>query len=140
MRKMSNTCVPGIAVLLLSVVACADIDSSEDPLESTVESALRPPTGGGSASSQPTHPTSCWFNQSRWWCANHVATMYASDWTPVDTLRTSPSWFNCRAEGGFSGAGPHPNRWLWTKGDVHGAWGWVKDSAVGNDTNVLPRC
>ena len=132
---MRNICFAWIAVPLLSVVACADIVDDTDGRESISEAAVveKP---------QPTHPTHewCWPSGGQWWCNNRVATVYGIDGVPRDTLRSNPSWFQCRDDRSYSGGGPHPNRWLLTQGDDHGNWGWVRDIDIVNETNSLPRC
>jgi hypothetical protein len=79
----------------------------------------------------------------RWMCNNRVAPVFRdpnASSPRVDTLRTNPSVFKCRIEGGASGGGPHPTRWERTQGDDNGAFGYVKDSDISSETNILPTC
>ncbi|MFC5826337.1 hypothetical protein [Nonomuraea insulae] len=84
----------------------------------------------------------CWNKGGKWWCDNRAPVpVFGNDGRVVDTLRTSQSIFKCRAERhAHGGGGPHPNRWEYTQGDDHGAWGWVKDSDIYSETNPLPGC
>lgn len=85
----------------------------------------------------------CWQSGGKWWCHNLVGAPLLEPETGavIDHLRTNPSVFVCRQEGNsHGGGGPHPNRWLWTQGDDHGRWGWVKDTDVASETDSLPVC
>jgi hypothetical protein len=75
-------------------------------------------------------------------CFNRVPSrlFLGSTTTVVDNLRTNPSWFVCRAEGEFSGGGPHPTRWVWTQGDDFGNWGWARDIDIASETNPITPC
>lgn len=77
----------------------------------------------------------------KWTCFNRVpARIYDSAYRVIDNLRTNPSWFVCRAEGGYSGGGSHPNRWVWTQGDDVGRWGWVRDIDIASETDPIRSC
>jgi hypothetical protein len=79
----------------------------------------------------------------RWLCNNRVAPVFRdpnASSPRVDTLRTNPSIFKCRIEGGPSGGGPHPHRWERTQGDDFGAFGYVRDIDIFSETNILPPC
>jgi hypothetical protein len=93
--------------------------------------------------------SNCWRSNGKYWC-NNVDNTKMYQWlgvdgttqTHVDTLRTTTSWFE-----GYSDcavypngqSGPHPYRWIRTKGDDHGKWAWVSDAAIYNETNSLPN-
>lgn len=84
----------------------------------------------------------CWYSSNHWWCHNRVPSAVVADNTTnvvVGYLYTNPSWFICRNEGLYHGQGPHPYRWIYTVAD-NGARGWVKDSDIVEETDILPTC
>ncbi|GGT95044.1 hypothetical protein [Actinomadura citrea] len=82
----------------------------------------------------------CWKRWDAWWCDNRWPAPVLVNGQVVDNLRKTPKIFRCRAELDWHGLGPHPRRWVYTRGDDHGAWGWVKDSDINGDTDPLPTC
>ncbi|MER7684060.1 hypothetical protein [Streptomyces sp. NPDC097610] len=94
----------------------------------------------------------CWYSGSHWWCNNRagapvygykdLARYYPDSSRIVGHMYSNPSWFECRYDGGNPDeyvGGPHPYRWEWTEAD-NGQYGWMKDTAIGSETNTLPAC
>jgi hypothetical protein len=95
----------------------------------------------------------CWNDGStKWWCNNVSGApvygtvgdnhIYPDPNTVVGYMYSNPSWFQCRYDGGNPDeyvGGPHPYRWEWTEAD-NGEYGWMKDTAIGSETNTLPAC
>ncbi|MFJ3762866.1 hypothetical protein [Streptomyces sp. NPDC090080] len=81
-----------------------------------------------------------------WYCENIAgAPVYWAGYTVGYLYSRYGNWFLCRYEGDpTGGGGPHPNRWIYTQADSpaidHDGWGFVKDSDIYDDTNVLPPC
>ncbi|MFF0626754.1 hypothetical protein [Streptomyces sp. NPDC004296] len=91
-----------------------------------------------------TQAADCWYSGSHWWCNNRPGApvyRYGRD-IVVGVMHSNPSWFLCRIDDSdrpTGGGGPHPNRWVETQAD-NGAWGWMKDSDIGSETDPLPVC
>ncbi|MER6442350.1 hypothetical protein ABT275_39440 [Streptomyces sp. NPDC001185] len=81
-----------------------------------------------------------------WYCENIAgAPVYWAGYTVGYLYSRYGNWFLCRYEGDpTGGGGPHPNRWIYTQADSpaldHDGWGFVKDSDIYWETNVLPSC
>ena len=81
------------------------------------------------------------------YCPNYVAGLYVGNYSRIDTVRTTYSWFACQALGGANprfGSGRN-HWWLWTQGDDYGGWGWFPANAIkiGGQDQPIPgvrRC
>ncbi|TDD74792.1 hypothetical protein E1293_29120 [Actinomadura darangshiensis] len=94
------------------------------------------------------------INFDRYECHNtYNAPIYQLSWVNGDyqvirvnaRMLTTTSWFSCRIDDGPYVGGPHPNRWLWTQGDVREpgsttSYGYMKDTSISSETNSVRTC
>lgn len=142
---MTNIRYSGIAVLLLTIAGCADITDDGEAEHATSADEL-----SAVASDSPPDPATnivlpkCSFLAGKWRCENRAPallfTTRSQSSHALDTMRSTISIFRCKAEGGFSGGGVHPNRWACTQGDDQKKFGWMRDIDIASETDPLPDC